>query len=506
MLDENLPTFQFRQSSEDPLNSLVYFTRNGSEPTPEYVFKRAHPSTNPAASQKYAVGLTDPYAPDVVYAEVVVSPEWHQPTLSAAEVRAQQAQPGSARPALVPLIPDSFTIQLYDPDQAVTVKHIPGSLTRTETWEFEMLSQSFKLPSASQLDRQNGDEPVVDFRPRNMFKWKKDGRLTKDMTCYNVGKSVGKHQSKEPDITVALFKQGRDTAVTVYEPNLQRIDMEDRKGLDIVLVIGAEVIRDLYISPEKRPDLFNIGGAAAPVGMANGRRKNSKSTPPQAAIGRAPTAGPSTAMTGALGAVPAAMSTANVSSYSSAAYSSSSRPSAAQIDAETERLRAQVEKEERAQMEKEARERERRDKEEQKRIERMLKDEENERRRREAEVAAETERLKKMYGTQGQDLPSSQPPGQSRPSGAPLTRPLSAGQPNYYVRPTAPQQQQQQQNQQPQQSQAGPSSRPGKKPGGGGPYLSGANPAAAVSGFFHSVQNFVDPKAKKVTKKKSMQW
>lgn len=505
MLDENLPTFQFRQSSDNPLNSIVYFTRNGSEPTPEYVFKRAHPSTNPAASKKYAVGLTDPYAPDVVYAEVVVSPEWQQPTLSAAEVRAQQAQNTAARPALVPLIPDSFTIQLYDPDQAVTVKYIPGSLTKTETWEFEMLSQSFKMPSASQLDRQNGDEPVVDFRPRNMFKWKKDGRLTKDMTCYNVGKSVGKHKSKDPDITVALFKQGRETAVTVYEPNLQRIEMEDRKGLDIVLVIGAEVIRDLYLSPEKRPDLFNIGGAGAPVVMANGRRKNSKPTPPQAGIGRAPTAGPSTVMSGALSAAPAAISTANVGSYSSAAYSSS-KPSAAQIDAETERLRAQVEREERVQMEKEARERERRDKEEQKRIERMLKEEEKERRRREADVAAETERLKKMYGTQGQDLPSNRPSGPSQPHhqhstswsfGAPPARPLSAGPPNYYVRPTAPQQQQQ-------QSQAGPS-RPGKKPSGG-PYLSGANPAAAVSGFFQSMQNFVDPKTKKVTKKKSMQW
>lgn len=508
MLDENLPTFQFRQSPDNPLNSVVYFTRNGDEPAPEYVFKRAHPSINPAASRKYAVGLADPYASDVVYAEVVVSPDWQQPTLSSAEVRAQQAQNGGARPALVPLIPDSFTIQLYDPNQIVTVKYIPGSLTKTDTWEFEMLSQSFKLPSASQLDRQNGDEPVVDFRPRNMFKWKKDGRLTKDMTCYNVGKSLGKHKSKDPDITVALFKQGRETAVTVYEPNLQRIDMEDRKGLDIVLVMGAEVIRDLYLSPEKRPDLFNIGGAGAPIMMANGRRKNSKPTPPPAGMGRTPTAGPSAVMSGALGASPVVMTTGNISS------SYSAKPSAAEIDAETERLRLQVEREEREQMEKEARERERRDKEEQKRIERMLKAEEKERRQRDAAVAAETERLKKMYGTQGQDLSPNRPPGQpqqfqgyappqphhhhssSWSSGPPPARPLSAGPPNFYVRPSGPPQQQQ-------QSQAGPS-RPGRKPNQG-PYLSGANPAAAVSGFFQSVQNFVDPH-KKVIKKKSMQW
>lgn len=517
MLDENLPTFRFKQSTEDPLNQIVYLTRNGSEPAPEYVFKRAHPSINPAASKKYAVGLADPYAPDVIYAEVIVSPVWQQPSLSAAEIRAQQMQTGAARAPVVPSIPDNFSIQLYDPDQTVNVKYIPSSLTKTESWEFEMLSQSFKMPSASQLDRQNGDEPTVDFRPRNMFKWKKDGRLTKDMTCYNVGKSLGKHKSKDPDITVALFKQGRETALTVYEPNLQRVDMEDRKGLDIVLVIGAEVIRDLYLAPEKRPDLFNVGASGVPVVTANGRRKNSRPSPPPAGFGRTPTAGPTIAMSGALGVASPVMSTANV------APSYLGKPSAADIDAETERLRQQVEREERDQMERETRERERRDREEQKRIERMLKEEEKEMRRREADVAAETERLKKLYGTQGQEFASGRPPVQQHNSSPPLpqrqqfqgyppqhqpppqqggwsfapppTRPLSAGPGNPYGQPpgmAGPQQ----------QSQAGPS-RPGRKPSQG-PYLSGSSPTAAVSGFFQSMQNLVDPK--KLTKKKSMQW
>lgn len=532
MLDENLPTFHFRQSSENPLSSIVQFNQNGSEPAPEYVFQRANPSNNPAARNKYAVALTDPYAPGVVYAEVVISPEWSQPSLSAAEIRAQQQQNGGAQLAPVPLIPDNFTIQLYDPDQTVSVKYIPGSFTRTDSWEFEMLTQSFKMPSSSQLDRQkqNG-APLADFRPRVMFRWKKDGKLSRDMTCFNVGKSLGKHKSKEPDITIALFKHGRGTAVTIYEPNLQRLDMEDRKGLDIVLVLGAEVIRDLYLSPEKRPDLFNTG-SGAPLAVATNRRKNSRPTPPPA--------GPTMVMTGALGQAPQeaqpSMSTANVTPYSAA------RPSTNDIDAETERLKAMVEREERerqAARQREERERERRDREEAKRIKKMLDDEEKEKRLREAEVANETERLRKLYGTEGQDLPSTRPvaavqhqnsnspPLPQRPQfqglpplpmasqqlppqaggpqfAGPPQRPVSVGPGtagpfhsstlnNLFGRPsgTPP----------PQQSQAGPSSRPGRKYSQG-PYLSGANPAAAVSCFIQKMKD----DGKKVNKKKSMQW
>lgn len=561
MLDENLPTFQFRQSSENPLSSIVNFTQNGSEPAPEYVFLRADPS-NPAARNKYAVALADPYASGVVYAEVVVSPEWSQPSLSAAEIRAQQQQNGGAQLAPVPLIPDNFTIQLYDPDQTVSVRYIPGSFTRTDSWEFEMLTQSFKMPSISQLDRQkqNG-APVADFRPRVMFRWKKDGKLSRDMTCFNVGKSLGKHKSKEPDITIALFKHGRGTAVTVYEPNLQRLDMEDRKGLDIVLVLGAEVIRDLYLSPDKRPDLFNIGGSGsgAPLAFATGRRKNSRPSPQPA--------GPTMTMTGALGQPPqeaqAVMSTAN-GAAAAAAYPTA-RPSANEINAETERLRAMVEREEQerqAARQREERERERRDREEAMRIKKMLDDEEKEKRLRDAEVAKETERLRRLYGTEGQDLPSSAsgpaqqqqqqqrqdsgspplpqrhhtssvspplpqrpqfqaappPPGpqQSSPVAAgapqfpgPPQRPLSVGpgttmgpfhsstlnnlfggRPSAFGTPAAPQAD---------QSQAGPS-RPGRTQG---PYLSGASPAAAVSGFF---QKRKDDKQQKMNKKKSMQW
>lgn len=526
MLDENLPTFQFRQAPEKPLQSAVYFSQNGSEPAAEYVFERAHPSTNPAAAKKYAVALKDPYAQDVVYAEVVVNPEWEQPTLSAAEIRAQQSQPNGARVQPAPLIPDSFTIQLYDPDQTVLVRYIPGSLTKSDSWEFEMLSQSFKMPTPSQLDRQNTGTPA-DFRPRIMFKWKRDSRLSKDMTCYNVGKSLGKHKSKEPDITVALFKMSRETTITVYEPNLQRVEMEDRKGLDIVLVIGAEVIRDMYLAPEKRPDLFNLG-AGAPGPSLNGKRKNSRGSPPltapatvSGAMARTrPAQNGPIAMSGALGSIaPANMTAANTpAAYNSNKHSSPPRRNDSAVDAETERLKKMVEEESRREAAARAAERERRDREEARRIERMLAEEENEKRRRQSEVDRETERLKRLYGTQGQDLPSSAPPplhgppgpqqqwqGNQRPQ--PPARPLSAGPgrpmghssgsslSNLFSRPSGSQQQASQQ-------QAGPS-RPSGRPGQG-PYMSGSNTVAAVSGFF---QNVLDPKKnQKMTKKKSMQW
>lgn len=517
MLDENLPTFQFKQQSDTPLSIPIYFTRNGSEPAPEFVLERAHPSTNPAAGGKYAVALRDPYAKQVIYAEVVVSPEWTQPTLSAAEIRAQQAQAPSngARLQPAPVIPDTFTIQLYDPDHTVVVRYSSGSLTKTDSWEFDMLSQSFKMPTPSQLDRQNG-QPQSDFRPRNMFKWKRDSKLSKNMTCYNVGKSLGKHKSKDPDITVALFQMGRDSAVTVYEPNLQRVDMEDRKGLDIVLVIGAAVIRDLYLAPEKKSDLFNTG-TGVPVAMAAGKRKNSRPSPPPngltppGAFGRAPTADPSMAMSGALASSTSpTMATANVAS--------SSRPNDSGIDPETLRLMKQMKKEDDEQLKRQARERKRREEEETRRVEQMLRYEESEKRRRQAEVDRETERLRQLYGVQGQEASTNRPPGQRHNSNPPMP-------PQQYTQGYRPPPSQQQpvqtfppppQPQRPLSTGPGPGSmgpfntstitslfRPSasqqsgqqQRPGAHRPY--GGNTQAPVSSFFQN---------NRLTKKRSMQW
>ena len=66
------------------------------------------------------------------------------------------------------------------------------------------------------------------------------------------GKKKG---SKEPDVTIALFKGLRE--ITVYESNMYRLDMEDPKGLEVVLLLGAAAIRDIYFATSLW-DAFNV--------------------------------------------------------------------------------------------------------------------------------------------------------------------------------------------------------------------------------------------------------
>ncbi|KAK8111640.1 uncharacterized protein PG998_008097 [Apiospora kogelbergensis] len=367
MLDENLPTFFSRSASENPLSTVVYFTQNGSEPAPEYTFRRPNPQ-QPESKNKFAVALGDAFGQDVIFAEVLIEPEWQQPTLSAAEIRAQNG----ILPAPVPLIPDGFVIQLYNPDQQVAVKGEKSTWTGKESWEFELPQQSFRMPSASKLDQQQGD-------PR-------DSKFSKDMTCYLTGTSLAGKKSKDPDITIALYKQGREPGLTIYEPNLRRVDVEDRKGLEVVLLLGAETIRDIFLFPSR--DSFNIVGAPPPA-----RRKNSRPIPSSSSPKPVSSSSVTHTMSGGLGNVPPA-----------AAANNAAPPTRRQteIDAETKRLQAMVEQEER--------EREKRDKEEQKRIKKMLEEEDKERRRRDAEIAQETERLRREYGVQGQDIDAQRPP------------------------------------------------------------------------------------------------
>ncbi|KAI1500492.1 hypothetical protein F5X99DRAFT_386189 [Biscogniauxia marginata] len=374
MLDENLPTFYFRQS-DNPLSSLLYFTQNGSEPTAEYSLQKVDPAL-PQAKNKYAVALGDAATQGVIFAEVLIEPEFTQPSLSAAEIRAQN---GVQLPP-VPLIPDAFTIQLYNPDQQVVVRGEKSTWTGKESWEFEMPQQSFRMPSTSKLDRQQSSPDASILTPKITFKWKRDSKFSKDMTCYMTGKSVGGRKSKDPDITVALCKNARQQSVTIYEPNLQRVEVEDRKGLELVLLLGAEVIREIYLFPSR--DSFNLNGAAP------NRRKNSRPTP--ASTSPQPN---SFAMTSAIGNAPPAKANSPVTQQSTSPHDSRAKLDA---EAETRRLQALAQQEER--------EREKRDRAEQKRIKRMLEEEEKERRRREAEIEKETDRLRREFGMEGQDF------------------------------------------------------------------------------------------------------
>ncbi|KAK2589445.1 hypothetical protein QQS21_012878 [Conoideocrella luteorostrata] len=475
MLDENLPTYRLQPSADNPLNTVLYFTHHGSEPSAEYLLKR--PVLSESRNQ-YALGLLDVHYTSVIYAEVLVKPEWTQPSLSAAELRAQN---GASTP--VPLTPESFDILLYNPDQAIAVKRNHGSWGKSETWDFEIPERSFKLPSSSEIDK-DSTPAISELAPKVVFHWKRDGRLSKDMTCYMSGRSVGGKKSKEPDITVAMYRAGKsDSVVTIYEPNMARVDVEDRKGLEVALILSAEVVRDLYLAPRQNP--FNVTGGAAPSASKISRRTPSPPSQQQQQQQHQQQQQQNVPLaTGALGL--------------GIGSSPGSGANQTQVDVETKRLQAMVAEENR-----QAREREKRDLEEQKRIRKMLDQEEKERSRREAEVEKETERLRKQYGVQPSS--SNEPPPQGYTSPALPPRPgqghyasggLGGGQPAMPPRPNS----------------TGPSSggRPSSANGGGkkkhsnplgallGPY-NGAS-GASVSGFFHRSD---EDKRKRVEKKRS---
>ncbi|CEJ93177.1 hypothetical protein VHEMI08786 [[Torrubiella] hemipterigena] len=371
MLEDSLPTYQYKASDDNPLHTLLYFSHNGSDPVIDYVIKHPDPATS---KNVYAVGLVDPHYSSVIYGEVLVQPEWTAPTLSAAELRAQ-----NGASTVIPIIPEAFSILLYNPDQTIDVKCLQSKWTKSDSWEFEVPEHTFKTPSGSQLDQESGNNRISELTPKVLFRWKRDSKLNKDMTCYMTGRSVGGQKSKEPDITVAMFRASRHTtAVTIYEPNMARVEVEDRKGLDLILLLTAEVIKDLYLLPKQ--DLFNSSGGPPPV---DSRRPNIPQT------SRPPPAQPTEVYaSGALG-FSAPPPPGPLPSHMPPRDSRQQ----AEIDAETQRLKALVAEEERL-----AQNRDRRDEEEAKRIRKMLDKEEKERQRRQAEVDKETERLRKQYG------------------------------------------------------------------------------------------------------------
>jgi hypothetical protein len=518
MLDENLPTFFIKPSSSDnPLQSTIYFSQHGSELQPEYTLRRPDPSL-PASKNCYAVALYDSYNPEVLFGEVLVQPEWTQPTLSQAEIRAQNG----ITPPPVPIVPNSFTIQLYNPDQQVTVRQIAGSWNSSAHWEFEMPQNSFRVPSASSLDRSQDDPAASVVTPKIAFKWKRDGKLSKDISCFLSGKTTDGKKNKEPDITVAMFKGGK--GLTVYQPNMHRVDVEDVKGLEVVLILGGAVIKDIFFNANR--EMFNISSPQT----TNPRRKNSGPV-----ISGKPGASSPPTMSGAVltpppprqNHVPA--SQIPPQQYARPQQQQATRPPPTdprtqwEIDQETERLKKLVEAEEKEQ--------ERADRAEQKRIKKMLEQEEKERKRRDEEVAKETERLRRQYGVQGTSPPRVQfappnPPMPPRPQPQPLYQQQQPGY-NPQARPGAFPQYQSAPHSRPVPAPRpvsthsvagapgafnisslnnlfagshGPSPKPPRQSSGSGPYLNPGNAGASSSGFF----GLGGREGKKVQKKRSV--
>ena len=480
------------------------FTQHGSEPEAAYALTSVDPAANDARNT-YAVALFDSHNPDVLYGEVLSKPGWSQPSLSQEDIRKN----GGIPPPPQPIFPTEFAIQLYNPDQQILVKQQTTRWSSTIAYEFSMPQTSFRTPSASSLDRSLNDPGADPTIPQINFAWRKEGRLGKDMTCYLTGKSTdptGKKakKSKEPDIAVALFSGLKE--VTIMEPNLYRVEVEDYKGLEVVILLGAAVIRDLFFhNPRESYHVVDPAGRKNSGGV-RGRAGSSPVTPPvmtpqpppqpQRPVQRPLQPAKGAAING-LYNQPQSPSRNDAKRTSLPPIQTSNRPTQRldpraqwEIDAETARLKAQVEAEAREQRRQEeiARRARRRQEEEGDRKTRQLleneerqrKHEEAERRRRKVEVEKETERLRKQFGDQSKLLPPAQP--QQRHSS-----PLVQGQ---WQRPSP-------------SPVPGPSHRPSAS---SGPYLQphGPQPAASQSAFFSN--GLPKPNAQQQKMKKKSFW
>ncbi|ETN40194.1 uncharacterized protein HMPREF1541_04470 [Cyphellophora europaea CBS 101466] len=388
MLDESLPTFRLKSNRLDKHNETLLFSHYGSEFEPKYSLRHLDPQQH-GSKNRYAAALYDSYNSDVLYAEALLIPEWTQPSLSAEQIRLN----GGVPPAPQPILPSEFALQLYNPDQQVIVRHKPSKWNQSESWDFELPSRTFRAPSASALDRSQNDPSVSENTPRVGLRWKKDSKLNKDLVCFQSGKALNpdgtKKKHKEPDITIAIFQGQKE--VTLYEPNLIRVDIEDIKGLEVVLLLGAVVIRDVYFGEMK--NTFNL---------TEGRKASgSNSTSPRPVLSQVATSPVSPP--GVPARDPRIPPTDPRSQW--------------ELDAETARLKQQIEAEER--------QRKKRDEAEERRVKQMLEAEENEARRKQAQIDEETERLKRIYGDQ--QRPQSHParryssdPRQSQPQPQPI--------------------------------------------------------------------------------------
>ena len=359
MLDENLPAFFLRSSPNGPPHHRALFlSHRGSDPELAYAIHHVDPaSPDPLHKNCYVAALFDAFTQDVLYGEVVARPDWIQSTPLPDDIRRSIAPPTQ------PNFPSTFTVQLYNPDLQVKVTRREGKWGASDSYEFSLPQDVFRLPSESSLDRGQSDPASLSTTPQVQFVWRKESKLSKDLTCFMTGKSTdtkAKKSKRDPDIIIALWRQMRE--MTIYESNLARVELEDPKGLEVVLLLGAIVIKDLYFSSrEQINDIFHISSSARK--LSGGGRKLSS---PQAPVFVPP-----------------------------APDSRGDRT----LEAETVRLKAEADAEARAARHRQ-REREKADEAERRRLQKMVEEEEKAERSRQAEVDRETERLRKLYGVQ----------------------------------------------------------------------------------------------------------
>ncbi|KAK6343727.1 hypothetical protein TWF730_011316 [Orbilia blumenaviensis] len=402
--DEVLPRFQIRPSADgNPYHQTILFSHDYRPAEPAYLKSRSrHPD-------EYSIALLDAYIPDILFAQVVAKPIISTPSLSLDEIRRQNNGGSPNLPSIT--LPTSFTIQLYNPESQVIVHHKSSKWTGSY-WEFTLPRRSFRQPTGSRLDAELARNNALPPTDVSTFRWRKDGGVVSktSLRCAMLSpasNSGDRHAKKkgggEPDITVAIMDKLKD--VTIYQPSLQRVDVEDKKGLEVALLLTATVIADIYFTPPSTS--FNVGiqpsisassspnvrpqrplptvvptpvapapVPSAPVGLnANDGRRRSNSispintTPPTHTLLKAPT----------------------VANNAPTVVNNN-------VLRDTASLQRQQAIEDRRRFEEE-KNRQREAAIEEKRTRKLLEKEAIERRKEEARVNAETERLRKQYGS-----------------------------------------------------------------------------------------------------------
>jgi hypothetical protein len=330
-----------------------------------------------------------------------------------------------------------------------------GKWGASDSYEFAMPQTSFRTPSASNLDRGTSDPASLAITPKVNFVWRREGKLSKDLTCFMTGKSTDtvaakKSKHRDPDIAIALWRSMRE--MTIYESNLGRVleDMEDPKGLEVVLLLGAVVIKDLYFGikgQNEMKEVFNISALPEERKLSGGGRKVSNPSVPMA-MGLQHSSPPPPRVTTPNDAkrndLPRLQTAANERPPRQPPRPNAVPPppmpdprSQWELDAETARLKALADAETKAEQRR-RREREKADEAERKRLLKLVEEEERVARKKAAEVERETERLRRMYGTQGQ--PAAPPPPGANSSQLRIPHPQQGGPSRYSLDSRRPQQ------------------------------------------------------------------
>ncbi|KAF3903184.1 hypothetical protein ABW20_dc0100292 [Dactylellina cionopaga] len=381
----------------DPYHQTVLHSHDFQPAEPAYLKSRSkHPD-------EYSIALLDAYIPDILFAQVLARPTISTPSLSLDEIRRQN----NGGPPTLPTItlPTEFTIQLYNPESQVVVRQKSSKWTGS-FWEFTLPRRSFRQPTGSRLDVEVARTSALPPSDVSTFRWRKDGGVVSKTslrcTMLSAASASGdKHAKKkggaEPDITVAIMDKLKD--VTIYEPSLHRVDVEDKKGLELVLVLTATVIADIYFMPPSSS--FNVGIQPATAATS------SPNVRPQRPM---PTVVPG--ITGSPGASNGRRRSNSISPITQLSPTQTllkvpTPPNNAQtivnngVLRDTAALQRQKVIEDRRRAEEEKK-RAREVAAEEARIRKMLELEDKERRKREAKVNIETEKLLKQYGSDTQ--------------------------------------------------------------------------------------------------------